>query len=95
MKRWGPAEIEPLVRAEASAYVADNGDRVRLSGPRVLLDPIAFNTLSLVLHELITNCAKYGALSDSGHVDLRWGIDVDGSLLVTWREVWGSIGSWP
>nr|WP_047169831.1 HWE histidine kinase domain-containing protein [Sphingomonas sp. Y57] len=89
MKHWGPAEIEPLVRAEASAYLADNGDRVRVSGPRVLLDPAAFNTLSLVLHELITNCAKYGALSDSGHVDLSWSIDGDGSLLISWRETGG------
>ncbi|KRB85803.1 two-component system sensor histidine kinase/response regulator [Sphingomonas sp. Root710] len=88
-KRWGPAEIEPLVRAEANAYLAEGGERVRLSGPNVSLDPTAFNTLSLVLHELITNCAKYGALSDSGHVDLRWGVDVDGSLLITWRETGG------
>lgn len=89
VKRWGPVEIELLVRTEASAYLADNGDRLRLSGPQVLLEPVAFNTLSLVLHELITNCAKYGALSDSGHVDLRWGVDVDGSLLITWRESGG------
>ena len=89
VKRWGAAEIEPLVRAEASAYLAENGDRIRLSGPNVSLEPAAFNTLSLVLHELITNCAKYGALSDSGHVELRWGIDVDGALLITWREIGG------
>lgn len=89
MRRWGPVEIEPLVRAEASAYLGDNGERIRLSGPKVSLDPVAFNTVSLVLHELITNCAKYGALSDSGHVDLRWGVDIDGSLLITWRETGG------
>lgn len=88
-QRWGPAEIESLVRAEANAYLGDNGDRIRLSGPNVLLDPVAFNTLALVLHELITNCAKYGALSDSGHVELRWGIDVSGLLLIAWREVGG------
>jgi light-regulated signal transduction histidine kinase (bacteriophytochrome) len=89
VRRWGPAEIEPLVRAEANAYLGDNGDRIRVSGPQVALDPVAFNTVSLVLHELITNCAKYGALSDSGHVDLRWGVDIDGSLLITWRETGG------
>ena len=88
-KRWGPAEIEPLVRAEASGYLGEDEDRIRLSGPNVLLDPVAFNTLALVLHELITNCAKYGALSASGHVDLRWGIDIDGLLLITWRESGG------
>lgn len=89
IKRWGAVEIGPLVRAEANAYLGDNGERIRLSGPNVLLDPVAFNTLALVLHELITNCAKYGALSDSGHVDLRWGVDIDGSLLITWRETGG------
>ncbi|MES2494966.1 MAG: HWE histidine kinase domain-containing protein [Pseudomonadota bacterium] len=86
VKRWGPVEIEPLVRAEASAYLADNGDRLRLLGPQVLLEPGAFSTLSLVLHELITNSAKYGAFSDSGHVDLQWSVDADGALLISWRE---------
>jgi len=89
VKRWGPVEIEPLVRAEASAYLADNGDRLRLLGPRVLLEPEAFSTLSLVLHELITNSAKYGAFSGSGHVDLQWSIDADGALLISWRESGG------
>ena len=38
---------------------------MNLEGPDVLLMPNAFSTLSLVLHELTTNSAKYGALADS------------------------------
>ena len=38
---------------------------VRLAGPDVPLDPKAFSTLALVVHELMTNSAKYGALADS------------------------------
>jgi light-regulated signal transduction histidine kinase (bacteriophytochrome) len=89
VKRWAAAEIEPLVRAEASAYLAGKENRIRVSGPKVALDPVAFNTLALVLHELITNAAKYGALSDNGTVELRWGVEVGGDLLILWREEGG------
>ncbi|RVT94101.1 HWE histidine kinase domain-containing protein [Sphingomonas crocodyli] len=88
-KQWGAVEIEPLVRAEAAAYVGGKEDRIRISGPEVSLDPVAFNTFALVLHELITNAAKYGALGDHGTVELRWGVDVEGDLLVMWRESGG------
>jgi light-regulated signal transduction histidine kinase (bacteriophytochrome) len=89
VKRWAAAEIEPLVRAEASAYLAGKENRIRVSGPKAALDPVAFNTLALVLHELITNAAKYGALSDNGTVELRWGVEVGGDLLILWREEGG------
>jgi light-regulated signal transduction histidine kinase (bacteriophytochrome)/CheY-like chemotaxis protein len=84
---WGPASFRGLVVAEAGAYLGGKAARVRLSGPEVLLEPQGFTTLALVVHELITNSAKYGALSDShGHIDI--GIHCDGqrNLHITWTE---------
>jgi light-regulated signal transduction histidine kinase (bacteriophytochrome) len=91
VKRWAATEIDVLVRSEASAYLGERGDRVRISGPSVALEPVAFNTLALVVHELMTNAAKYGALSDSGTVDLTWRLKEDGDLLIIWCEKGGPV----
>ncbi len=62
---WGPASLRTLFAAETAAYLNAKADRVSLEGPDVLLDPRAFSTLALVVHELLTDPAKYGALADS------------------------------
>lgn len=87
--RWGPARLFDLIEIETGAYAGLQRDRVRIDGPNVLLHPVAFTTLALVLHELMTNAAKYGALSDSGDVLIHWTIDPDGSLLLDWTESGG------
>jgi two-component sensor histidine kinase len=71
-------------RANAEAVVIEPGAAVEL-GPRPLL------SLSLVLHELATNAAKYGALSvPSGRVRVRWQIEeANGSLRLRWVESGG------
>ncbi len=84
--QWGPAALRGLIETEAAAYLADSADRVLLSGPEVVLNPQAFSTLALVFHELMTNSAKYGALSDNGHVAVAWWFDRDRGLLLEWRE---------
>src|SRR3546814_9426555 len=38
---------------------------------------------------MLTNAAKYGALSDNGSVAIDWRVDADGSLLLDWRESGG------
>ena len=53
------------------------------------LRPSLIVMLSLVLHELATNAAKYGALSnETGWVDLRWMLAGE-RLSLSWRESGG------
>lgn len=87
--RWGPAPLMDLIKTESDAYLGAKRDRVRLHGVNVLIRPAAFTTLALVFHELITNAAKYGALSNSGTVVIDWRLADDGDLLVDWAEQGG------
>lgn len=86
---WSPAPLARLIETEASAYLAGKAGRVTTAGPPILLRPAAFSTLALVFHELMTNSAKYGALSDSGAVHIDWSLDVEGDLKIAWRETGG------
>ncbi|GLK81681.1 HWE histidine kinase domain-containing protein [Methylopila turkensis] len=83
---WGPAPIRALIDAEAQAFLdaADNG--VHVSGEPVMLNPQAYSTMALVVHELVTNSTKYGSLSAGGHVDISWSRTKDGGLAFEWRE---------
>ena len=87
---WGPASVHHLIKAEAGAYLGGKADRVVIAGPDILLEPQAFTTVALVVHEMITNSAKYGALSDArGGVEISTSIDRLGRLLVSWQECGG------
>jgi light-regulated signal transduction histidine kinase (bacteriophytochrome)/CheY-like chemotaxis protein len=86
---WGPASLRALIDAEAAAFLAGSGDRVQVEGPPLLLNPQAYSTMALVFHELITNSAKYGSLSDSGRVRIAWKLDDRGDLMIHWRESGG------
>jgi light-regulated signal transduction histidine kinase (bacteriophytochrome)/CheY-like chemotaxis protein len=90
-KNWSPASAHEMVRTEIEAYLGrDSSGRIEISGPDVLLQPGAFTTLSLVVHELLTNAAKYGALTDSaGRIDLRFTPLAGGALEIEWRESGG------
>lgn len=87
---WGPASFRGLVVAEAGAYLGGKATRVRLAGPEMLLEPQGFTTVALVMHELMTNSAKYGALSDStGAIDIATSLDAQRNLHITWTEQGG------
>ncbi|WP_043338156.1 HWE histidine kinase domain-containing protein [Belnapia moabensis] len=86
--RWGPIALRGMIESEFHAYLGDRQqERISLSGPPVLVEPQALTVLALVTHELATNAAKYGALSNRhGAVEVRWELQPDGTLLVHWRE---------
>ncbi len=87
---WAPVALKSLVESEAGAYLGSRAGRIRLDGPDVALDPKAFATLALVVHEMMTNSAKYGALADSsGQVEVIWKIDRGSSLVIDWKESGG------
>jgi CheY-like chemotaxis protein len=78
------------VESEAGAYLGARAGRIRLDGPDVALDPKAFATLALVVHEMMTNSAKYGALADStGQVEVVWKFDRGSMLVIDWKESGG------
>jgi len=62
------------------------GHRVETSGPSVMVPPAAAQTLGMALHELATNAAKYGSLSnEAGRVEISWAVEAE-SFCMSWRE---------
>ena len=75
-----------LARNQLKPFTPDDAARVRISGPAVLLDPQASQTLGMALHELSTNATKYGALAnETGIVSLSWAASGE-NLNLVWRE---------
>ena len=67
------ATVLELLRLELAPYDDTIGHRVVLEGPTVGLPSILAVPLGLAFHELATNAAKHGALSDiAGMVTVRW-----------------------
>jgi PAS domain S-box-containing protein len=88
--RWIGAELSAIANQELAPYSGTAGNRVRIAGPQILLDPTTAQAIAVCLHELATNAAKYGALSaDNGQVDLKWSHETDGRLNLRWAEAGG------
>jgi PAS domain S-box-containing protein len=90
--RWHGVGLDGLVRNQLAPYVTDAN--ITISGPDVMLLPVATQAMAMVLHELVTNAAKYGALSvPSGRVLVNWEHRTNGhaaaNLVFVWRELGG------
>lgn len=69
--RWQGLSLTELVRRELAPYSTRNNTEI--NGPEVVLTPEAGQAMAMVLHELTTYAAKYGALSTrNGRVSIRW-----------------------
>lgn len=80
-EQWEAADLKLMFADILAPHHRDGDRRVRLDGASVRLKPQAALTLSMVLHELATNAAKYGALSSR-----------DGRLAVTWDRIEAEAG---
>jgi two-component system CheB/CheR fusion protein len=90
---WEGTEFGELVRHQLAAYMNDDPQRLRLEGEPMILPADFATPFGLVLHELATNAAKYGAFSaTTGQVQLSWALGkTNGARMfnVTWRESGG------
>jgi PAS domain S-box-containing protein len=69
---WRGASLKDIVAIALAAFT-DEGRSIDICGDAVMVSAGATVTLSLMLHELATNAAKYGALSVAeGRLAVRW-----------------------
>jgi two-component sensor histidine kinase len=87
LSSWQGAEIGKLVGEELAPYAT--AGQVHFSGLEVQLQPATAQSLALALHELVTNSAKYGALSVlPGQLSVSWSVEND-RLDLVWVESGG------
>lgn len=90
-QEWASAPLEAVAGAVLGNFA--QSARLKVKGPQVALGPRATLSVSLLLHELATNAAKYGALSNSeGQIGISWHVDKEGSeenLVLDWEESGG------
>jgi two-component sensor histidine kinase len=86
---WSGVDLDQLVRSELEPF----SRRATIAGVSVILPAQMAQNFTLVLHELATNSAKYGALStDPGKIVVFWTIERNGSgsvLKFKWQESGG------
>jgi two-component sensor histidine kinase len=86
---WAAAPLLAII--QAATCVHDSGEgRIHATGPDMLISARAAVGLSMALHELCTNAAKYGALSNAtGRVDIAWSVVGEGpqaQFVLNWKE---------
>jgi len=88
---WESADLRELLSAALAPY-AGGSERVVLRGEDVVLRPRAALTLAMSCHELVTNAAKYGALSaPGGRVEINWRVEESAKAMlhIAWEEQGG------
>jgi two-component sensor histidine kinase len=87
---WARANLKTIIDGILEPYAARGQNRIRAKGPEVSLGAKPALALGLALHELATNAAKYGALSnEEGYIDIAWTLASDPpgqEFRLRWRE---------
>ncbi|KQZ55043.1 signal transduction histidine kinase [Rhizobium sp. Root149] len=83
--------LKELLEAELKPYSGEHRT-ILMKGGEFWLDSRAFSVMALVLHEMSTNAAKYGSLSEvGGRLDVNWKRTEAGDLEISWRESGGPL----
>jgi two-component sensor histidine kinase len=94
-EKWQGSDLQDVVSRVLQPYLLNAPERVRMFGPKVPLSPRLAVVLSMIVHEIATNAAKYGALSnDSGTATLDWEVITENDKLKL-RMIWTEAGGPP
>ena len=90
---WSGVSLTDLIGAELKPY-ANGTANTSIDGPDIYLTPNASHVMAMVIHELATNAAKYGALSRrGGRASVRWTLTAKDTtprvLKLDWKETGG------
>ncbi|WP_063691403.1 sensor histidine kinase [Bradyrhizobium stylosanthis] len=92
-EKWAGSELRDVIARALQPFLLTNPDRIRMAGPAVPLSPRLAVVLSMIVHEIATNAAKYGALSnETGRVTLDWEVVTETPkprLRLIWTEMGG------
>ncbi|HEX9468339.1 MAG TPA: sensor histidine kinase [Bradyrhizobium sp.] len=92
-EKWQGSELQDVLGRVLQPYLLNNPERIKMFGPHVPLSPRPAVVLSMIVHEIATNAAKYGALSnDSGTVTVDWEVIKENAkpqLRLIWSEAGG------
>ena len=88
-KSWENGYLRTAVMTELEPFRRPGGPEITVEGPDLRLGVNATVAMAIAAHELATNAAKYGALSqDGGRAELSWAVH-DGVVTLDWRETGG------
>ncbi|MBF7073552.1 GAF domain-containing protein [Glaciecola sp. MH2013] len=86
-RNWSHAPLQELIETELNPFTENIENNVIIEGPSVNLLPKAYTTLTLVVHELVTNAVKHGALrNDRGQIKIEWSLSHNKDLTIDWQE---------
>jgi two-component sensor histidine kinase len=92
-EKWVGAGVHDVVARVLEPYSVLGTPRISINGPKLPLTPPRAVMMSMILHEIATNAAKYGALSnESGKIAIEWQLQSDSAepkLQMTWVESGG------
>lgn len=84
--KWTGLSLRSVLETELSQFISPDSNRIRIDGPVANLSIKSTKDASLIIHELVTNAAKYGFLSKpTGELDVSWSVS-DTELTIAWSE---------